>query len=334
MALKTYGMADASVDALHGRYIAVLGYGAQGSAHAKNLRDSGCKVVVGQRPGGARYAEAVADGFVPISISEATKMSDLVIFGLPDDRAGEIFRNEIAENLRKGSTLGFIHGFAIHYRQVVPPPEVDVVLVAPKAQGAGVRSLFLAGRGPAALVAVHQDATGRALQTALGWAAGIGAARAGILETTFRDETETDLFGEQAVLCGGLSAMITAAFETLVAAGYPPELAYFECCHEVKLLADLIQAGGISYMRSRVSSTARYGDLTRGPRIISSAVKAEMAKILAEVRGGEFAREFLSDSQAGAPQAKELEALGAMHAIETIGKQMRDLALGPGAARM
>ncbi len=333
MPLRTFGIGDASVESLRNMRIAVLGYGSQGSAQAKNLRDSGCKVIVGQRPNSSRYGNAIADGFSPISISEAAKIGDLLIFGLPDDRCGEIFMHEIAPHLKPNCTLGFIHGFAIHYAEIVPPPQIDVVLVAPKAQGAGVRSLFLAGRGPAALVAVHQDATGNALKTALGWAAGIGAARAGILQTTFRDETETDLFGEQAVLCGGLTAMITAAFETLVAAGYPPELAYFECCHEVKLLADLIQAGGITHMRERISSTARFGDLTRGPRIVSAAVKAEMSNMLQEIRDGAFAREFLEDARAGAPLSRRLQEQGARHPIEIVGKQMRELALGVGAAQ-
>lgn len=333
MTLKRYGIADACIGPIEKSLIAVLGYGAQGSAHAKNLRDSGCQVIIGQRDGSSRHAEALADGFQPVPIAEAARRGDLIIFGLPDDRAAEIYRGEIRPHVRNGCTLGFIHGFAIHYDQIKPPPDVDVILVAPKAQGAGVRSLFLAGRGPAALVAVHQDATGRALSTALAWAAGIGAARAGILETTFREETETDLFGEQAVLCGGLSALITAAFETLVDAGYPAELAYFECCHEVKLLADLIHAGGITHMRSRISSTARFGDLTRGPRIVSQAVKAEMSRMLAEIRNGEFAREFLRDAEDGGPRAKSLLEKGAKHAIETIGKQMRDMALGPNATQ-
>lgn len=333
MQLKIFGLGDASVDTLRNKRIAILGYGSQGSAHAKNLRDSGCTVIVGQRPESSRHADAIADGFSPVSISEAAKIGDLLIFGLPDDRSGEIFRREIAPHLKPNCTLGFIHGFAIHYAEIVPPPGVDVVLVAPKAQGAGVRRLFLAGRGPAALVAVHQDASGSALEIALGWAAGIGAARAGILQTTFRDETETDLFGEQAVLCGGLTAMITAAFDTLLEAGYPPELAYFECCHEVKLLADLIQAGGITYMRSRISSTARFGDLTRGPRIVSAAVKAQMSSILQEIRSGEFAREFLEDARAGSPRAKMLLEQGAKNPIEIAGRPMRELALGASATK-
>jgi ketol-acid reductoisomerase len=328
MALKRYGARDADLKPLLGQTVAVLGYGSQGSAQAKNLRDSGCKVLVGQRLGSPRHETAVADGFAPVPIRDAVRGADLVVLALPDDQVGKIYRDELAGVVRPGQALGFIHGFAIHYKLVQPPLDVDVVLVAPKAQGAGVRSLFVAGRGPAALLAVHQNATGRALQTALAWAAGIGAGRAGILETTFKDETETDLFGEQAVLCGGLSALITAAFETLVEAGYPPELAYFECCHEVKLLADLIHTGGITAMRERISSTARFGDLTRGPRIIDAAVGAHMREVLAEIQSGRFAAEFLRDAEAGGQRAiAELEK-GARHPIEAIGRDMRGLAFG------
>ncbi|MBI5866084.1 MAG: ketol-acid reductoisomerase [Planctomycetes bacterium] len=326
--LRSFDSRDARVSDIQDLRIAVLGYGSQGSAHALNLRDAGCKVVVGQRPGGARFQQARDDGFVPCGLAEAAGPADLIIFALPDDRMGTIFRSELAPALRPGQTLGFIHGFAIHYQQITPPHDVDVVLVAPKAQGAGVRSLYVAGRGPAALVAVGQDATGRALRTALGWAAGIGAARAGILETTFRDETETDLFGEQAVLCGGITALIKSAFETLVEAGYPPELAYFECCHELKLLADLIHAGGITYMRERISSTARYGDLTRGPRLVDDAVRSRMRAMLEEIRSGSFAREFLDDAAAGAAKSRALMQRDAAHPIEATGAAMRRLALG------
>lgn len=328
MTLKRYGARDADLSPLLGRTIAVLGYGSQGSAQAKNLRDSGCKVLVGQRSGSPRHAAAVADGFAPVPMRDAVRLAELVIFALPDDQVGDVFRDDLAGAVRPGQALGFIHGFAIHYKLIQPPLDVDVILVAPKAQGAGVRSLFVAGRGPAALVAVHQDATGRALRTALAWAAGIGAGRAGILETTFQDETETDLFGEQAVLCGGLSALITAAFETLVEAGYPAELAYFECCHEVKLLADLIQAGGITAMRERISSTARFGDLTRGPRIVDAAVRDRMGEILAEIQDGRFTAEFLRDTQSGGQRAKDGMTKSAGHPIEPIGREMRGLAFG------
>ncbi len=325
----------ASVEALRGKTVAVLGFGSQGSAHALNLRDSGCRVVVAQRPGGPRYDEAVAAGFEPRSIAQAVQQADVLIFGLPDDAAGEIHAREIAPHLRPGQTLGFLHGFVIHYRLIQPPPDVDVVLVAPKAQGRGVRAQFLAGRGVLSLIAVAQDATGSARATALGWAAGIGSHRAGLLETTFADETETDLFGEQAVLCGGLSALIRAGFDTLVAAGYPPELAYFECCHEVKLLADLICEGGITYMRERISSTARFGDLTRGGRIIDDTVRARMRDVLAEIRSGDFAREFLEDARAGGRRSSQLLARDRDHPLETVGRALRKLMRGgaspPGA---
>ena len=332
MNLRRFGPREADVGALHGRTIAILGYGSQGSAQAKNLRDAGCTVVIGQRDGGARHAAALADGFQPVSLHAAARQADLVIFGLPDESIGEIARTELSGVLRSGQTLGFIHGFAIHYKLFEPPRDVDVVLVAPKAQGAGVRSLFVAGRGPMALVAVHQDATGRALQTALAWAGGIGAARAGILETTVKDETETDLFGEQAVLCGGLSALITAAFDTLVAAGYPRELAYFECCHEVKLLADLIHAGGITAMREKISSTARFGDLTRGPRIVDADVRTRLREILTEIQNGGFAAEFLRDVESGGRRAAERMAAGARHPIEAVGREVRQLAFGTSEA--
>ncbi len=318
---------EASVEALADKTVAVLGFGAQGSAHALNLRDSGCRVIVAQRPG-PRHAQALAAGFEPCAVREATERADLLIFGLPDDTAGEIYATDIAPHLRAGQTLGFLHGFAIHYRLIEPPPEVDVVLVAPKAQGRGVRSEFLAGRGVLALVAIAQDATGSAKATALGWAAGIGSNRAGLLETTFADETETDLFGEQAVLCGGLSALIRAGFDTLVEAGYPPELAYFECCHEVKLLADLICEGGITYMRERISSTARYGDLTRGPRVVDDTTRQHMRTILAEIRSGKFAREFLEDTRAGAPRSRTLLERDRHHPLESVGRTLRALMRG------
>lgn len=327
-ALRQIPGSEARLDELRERTVAVLGFGAQGHAHALNLRDAGCRVLIGQRPG-RRAAEALSAGFEVVPIEEAVRRADLLIFGLPDDAAGAIYAAQIAPHLRAGQTLGFIHGFAIHYRLVQPPTTVSTILVAPKAQGHAVRGEFLAGRGVLALVAVHHDADGRARDTALAWAAGIGAARAGILETTFADETETDLFGEQAVLCGGLTALITAGFETLVAAGYPPELAYFECCHEVKIIADLIHSHGIHAMRERISSTARYGDVTRGGRIVNARVRAEMQSILAEIRSGEFAREFLAspqplrDASTGAKNASDAGAL-----LEAVGARMRALMWG------
>jgi len=317
----------AKVEALAGRRIAVLGYGAQGRAHALNLRDSGCDVVVAQRSGGPRHASAVADHFLPLEIRTAVEAADLLVFALADDVAPAVYESQIAPELRPGQALGFLHGFVIHYGLIRPPDNVDVLLVAPKAQGRAVRDAYVAGRGVPVLIAVQQDATGRARELALGWAAGIGAHRALLLETTFRDETETDLFGEQAVLCGGLTALIKAAFETLVAADYPAELAYFECCHEVKLLADLIHDHGISGMRERISSTARYGDLTRGPRLINEQTRAELRKMLEEIRSGAFAREFLADQRTGG-RAGELAQRDRTHAVEQVGERLRRLMRG------
>ena len=319
---------SASLTPLRNRTIAVLGYGAQGSAHARNLRDSGLDVIVAQRPGGPRYDAARSAGFDPVDIATAAQRGDLLIFGLPDDSAGAIYAEEMRPHLRAGQALGFIHGFAIHYGRIVPPPDVDVVLVAPKAQGRGVRDEYVAGRGVLSLIAVHQDATGRARETALAWAAGIGSQRAGILETTIADETETDLFGEQAVLCGGLSALIRAGFDTLVAAGYPEELAYFECCHEIKLLADLIHERGISGMREQVSSTARFGDVTRGARVVDEHVRAELRAILAEIRSGAFAREMLEDHAEGDARVRALCERDRAHPIEAVGARLRELMWG------
>lgn len=323
MALRRFGPDEARVELLAGMTIAVLGYGSQGEAHARNLRDSGLRVIVAQRPGGARYAAALAAGFEPMEPTAAVRSADLLIFGWPDEAIPALYDEHVRPHLRTGQALGFMHGFVITYCRINPPPDVDVILVAPKAQGRGVRNEYLGGRGVFALVAVEQDATGRALDTALGWAAGIGAGRAGILQTTFRDETETDLFGEQAVLCGGLTALIKAGFETLVEAGYPPELAYFECCHEIKLLADLIHEGGITYMRERISNAARYGDLTRGPRVIGPPVRAAMRQILAEIRSGEFATELAAEAAGGYRRFHELTERDRAHPLERVGQELR-----------
>jgi ketol-acid reductoisomerase len=318
----------ATVNPLVDKTVGVLGFGSQGQAHALNLRDSGCRVLVAQRRGGARYEAAVQAGFEPGAVEDAARTADLLIFGLPDEAAPEVYRQQIRPALRAGQTLGFMHGFVIHYGQITPPKDVDVVLVAPKGQGRAVRSEYVAGRGIVSLIAVHQDVSGGARRTALAWAAGIGSARAGIIETSFKDETETDLFGEQAVLCGGLTALIKAAFETLVGAGYPPELAYFECCHEVKLIADLVYEGGITHMRERISNTARFGDLTRGPRVIGPEAHEALRKMLQEIRSGRFAREWLAESQAGRPRFTELTERDRGHPIEQVGREIRRMMWG------
>jgi ketol-acid reductoisomerase len=314
---------DAALQAFRDRTVAVLGYGAQGHAHALNLRDSGCRVLVAQRTGSPRYSQACADGFEPLTVDVAAERADVLLFGLPDEVAPAVYRAELAPRLRPGQTLGFMHGFCIHYGQIVPPAAVDVVLIGPKAQGRGVRSAFLAGAGAPALLAVHQDATGRGRETALGWAMALGSHRAAIFETTFALETETDLFGEQAVLCGGLTALIKAAFETLVEAGYPPELAYFECCHEVKLVADLIQERGLNGMRAQISGTARFGDLTRGPRVIGPAARAALRAILDEIRSGAFAREWIAEAGQGGPNLRRLLETEQRHPLEVVGRRIR-----------
>ena len=319
---------DIRIDALRNETVAVIGYGSQGHAHALNLRDSGVRTIVAQRRGGPRYEAAVRDGFEPVEIEEAVRAARLLVLGLPDESLPRVFEESIRPALRSGQTLGFMHGFVMHYQQIRPPPEIDVVLVAPKSQGRGVRSEFVAGRGVVSLIAVHQDASGQARQIALAWAAGIGSGRAGVLETTFQDETETDLFGEQAVLCGGLTALIKAAYETLVEAGYPPELAYFECCHEIKLLADLIHDGGITHMRERISNTARFGDLTRGPRVVGSQTRAAMREVLEEIRSGKFAREWIAESARGRPTFDELTNRDRAHPIEKTGAAIRKMMWG------
>ncbi len=325
MPVTIYYEKDASLDPLKGKTVAVLGYGSQGHAHSLNMRDSGLKVVIGQRPGSKNYDLAKQHGFAPLPISEAVKVADLVILALPDETQGPIYRNEIAPNLKPGAALGFTHGFNIHFGQIVAPEGVDVVLIAPKGPGHLVRSEFERGGGVPNLVAIHKDATGKARQIALAWATGIGGTRAGVIETTFKDETETDLFGEQVVLCGGVSALIKAAFETLVNAGYPEELAYFECMHEMKLIVDLFYQGGISYMRYSVSNTATYGDLTRGPRIVTDETRKEMVKILKEIQTGQFARDWLLECQVGKPMFNALEQADKTHPLEVVGRRLRKM---------
>jgi ketol-acid reductoisomerase len=323
--MKVYYDKDADLKALKNKTVAVIGYGSQGHAHAQNLRDSGVKVVIGQRPGGPNWNQAKQDGFKPVTAGEAAEQADLVMLLLPDQVQAEVYEKEIRPVIEAGDTLAFAHGFNIHFNQIVPPAEVDVVLIAPKGPGHLVRRVFAEGGAVPALVAVHQDATGMALKTGLAYAKGIGATRAGVIETTFKEETETDLFGEQAVLCGGLTALATAGFETLVAAGYQPEVAYFECLHELKLIVDLMYEGGMARMRYSISDTAEYGDYTRGPRIINDAVRAEMKKILGEIQQGAFAREFILENKAGKPHFLAMRRLLAEHPIEQVGQRLRGM---------
>ena len=316
---------DASLDALNGKTVAVLGFGSQGHAHAQNLRDSGVKVLVAQREGSANYRLAVEAGFKPVSVEEAVKVADLIIVTLPDEVQPEVYNRYIAPNLKAGQTLGFTHGFNVHFKTIVPPKNVNVIMVAPKGPGHLVRSEFEKGGGVPCLMAVHQDASKTAKKLALAWARGIGGARSGIIVTTFKDECETDLFGEQVVLCGGLAALIKAGFETLIEAGYPPEMAYFECCHEVKLITDLIYQGGLDYMRYSISNTAEYGDLTRGPRIITDKTKKEMKKILKEIQEGKFASEFRKEYEGGMKNFKRLYEKDKKHPVEVTGKKLRKM---------
>jgi ketol-acid reductoisomerase len=321
--MKVYYDNDADLSLLKDKVIAVLGYGSQGHAHALNLRDSGLNVVVGLKPGGPSWERAKKDGFEPMLPKEACEKADLIMILVPDQTQPALYKECIEPVLKPGKMLLFAHGFNIHYGQIIPPAEVDVAMVAPKGPGHLVRREFERGAGVPCLVAVHQNASGKALEKALAYAKGIGGTRAGVIETTFKEETETDLFGEQVVLCGGVSALIKAGFETLVEAGYQPEIAYFECLHELKLIVDLIYEGGLAFMRYSISDTAEYGDLTRGPRIINEAVRAEMKKILKEIQTGEFAREWILENQAGRPVLNALRKKEAEHPIEEVGARLR-----------
>ena len=323
--MKVYYDKDAKLSHLKRRKIAIIGYGSQGHAHALNLRDSGMNVVVGLREGSGSWEKAKKAGFDVRTVDEAASWADVVMLLAPDTSQKEIYESGIGHNLEPGNAIAFGHGLNIHYGMIKPPPNVDVFMVAPKAPGHTVRSEYMEDSGVPALIAVAQDATGKAKDLALAYAKAIGAGRAGIIETTFKDETETDLFGEQCVLCGGLTALITAGFETLVEAGYPPEMAYFECLHEVKLIVDLIYEGGISNMRYSISDTAKYGDVTRGPRIINDSVKAEMKRVLAEIQSGEFAREWILENQAGRTVYNALLKKGENHPIEEVGRRLRGM---------
>ena len=316
---------DAPLSPVEGKTVAIIGYGSQGHAHAQNLRDSGINVIVGQRPGSANYDLAVKHGFEPVSAAEAAEKADIIMMLVPDHVQGDIYRDSIAPGLKAGNMLMFSHGFNIHFGQIVPPEDVDVAMVAPKGPGHLVRREYEIGAGVPCLVAIHQDATGNALETALGYANGIGGARGGVIETTFREETETDLFGEQCVLCGGAAELIKAGFETLVNAGYQPEIAYFECCHELKLIVDLIYEGGLANMRYSISDTAEYGDLTRGKRIITDETRKEMRKILDEIQSGEFAKEWLLENKVNRPAFNAMRRQQAEHPIEEVGARLRDM---------
>ena len=315
---------DGNLDYLSGRKVAIIGYGSQGHAHALNLRDSGVDVIVAESSPRS-IAKAEAAGLKVMTAAEAAKAANVVMILVPDHIQAELYNSEIAPHMTAGKTLMFAHGFNIHFGAVIPPPDIDVSMVAPKAPGHRVRELFTEGVGVPALVAVQQNATGQALERALAYALALGCLKAGVLDTTFREETESDLFGEQAVLCGGASELIRAGFETLVEAGYAPEIAYFECLHELKLIVDLIQEGGLSYMRYSVSDTAEYGDYTRGPRIINAQTRAEMKKILAEIQSGEFAKQWIAENKSGRHNFLAMRKAAETDQLETVGKSLRDM---------
>jgi ketol-acid reductoisomerase len=320
---RMYYDQDANLDLLTNKTVAIIGYGSQGHAHALNLKDSGVNVVVGLYEGSKSAEKAKAGGLTVHPVAKAAEVADLIMILLPDEVQKTVYKNEIEPHLTDGKILACAHGFNIHFAQIVPPANVDAIMVAPKGPGHLVRRTYEQGEGVPCLFAVYQDASGQARDRAMAYAKGIGGTRAGILETTFREETETDLFGEQAVLCGGLSALIKAGFETLIEAGYQPELAYFECLHEVKLIVDLVVEGGLAKMRDSISNTAEYGDYTRGPRIVTDETRAEMRKILSEIQSGQFAREFVLENQAGKPGFTAMRRQEAEHPVEEVGKDLR-----------
>jgi len=320
---KIYYESDANLELIKGKTIGVIGYGSQGHAHALNLRDSGCNVLVGERAGSKSWQAAQEAGLRVDSAEVVAREADIIVMLVPDQLQRQVYYESVESSLSAGKMLMFAHGFNIHYGQIQPSPDIDVTMIAPKAPGHRMRELFTSGLGVPALVAVHQNATEAAKQVALAYAKGIGCARAGVLETTFAEETETDLFGEQTVLCGGVTALVKAAFETLVAAGYQPEIAYFECMHELKLLTDLMHEGGMAYMRYSISDTAEYGDYTRGPKVIDEHVKQSMKQILGNIQSGAFAREWILENQAGRPSFMALRRQNAEHPIEQVGKELR-----------
>ncbi|TET54102.1 MAG: ketol-acid reductoisomerase [Actinobacteria bacterium] len=323
--VKIYSQEDANIDVLKDKTIAVIGYGNQGHAHALNLKDSGLNVVVGLRPGSKSTSKAESAGLKVLPVAEAAKVADVIMMLIPDQVQKKAYDSDIANNLEEGNALMFAHGFNIHFGRIKPSDNIDVLMIAPKGPGHMVRKVYEEGRGVPALIAIQQDYTGNALQIGLAYADGIGASRAGILETTFREETETDLFGEQTVLCGGLSELIKAGFDTLVAAGYQPEVAYFECLHEVKLIADLVHEKGITGMRAAISDTAEYGDITMGKKIINQTVRKAMAEAMERIQKGEFAEEWIAESDAGCPNFNKQREEQSKHQIENVGKEVRSL---------
>ena len=325
MTMNIYYDKDADLSLIQGRKVTIIGYGSQGHAHANNLKDSGVDVVVGLRPGSASAAKAEAAGLTVKPIEEAVKEADVVMILAPDEHQAALYREQVGPNMKQGAALAFAHGFNIHFEQIVPREDLDVIMIAPKGPGHLVRSTYTQGGGVPSLIAVYQNASGQAKEIALAYASANGGGRAGVIETSFKEETETDLFGEQAVLCGGATALVQAGFETLVEAGYAPEMAYFECLHELKLIVDLMYEGGIANMRYSISNTAEYGDLTRGPRIITEQTKQEMSRILKEIQSGEFAREFILENQAGQATLKAKRRIGREHQIEEVGARLRDM---------
>lgn len=323
--LKVYYDNDANLGILEGKKVVILGYGSQGHAQAQNLKDSGIEVIVGLRADSASISKAENDGLNVMNIADAVKNADIIQILLPDERQREVYLKDILPNLKAGATLSFAHGFNVHFNQIIPPKNVDVIMVAPKSPGHMVRRMYQQGVGVPALIAIHQDATGRAKDLALAFAKGIGSTKAGVIETSFREETETDLFGEQAVLCGGATALVKAGFEVLVESGYQPEMAYFECLHELKLIVDLMYEGGLSSMRYSISDTAQWGDMTRGPRVINENVKDEMRQILWEIQSGQFAKEWVLENQTNRPEFIALENLDKDHPIEKVGAKLRDM---------
>lgn len=324
--MKMYYDSDCNLELLKGKTIAIIGYGSQGHAHAQNLRDSGVKVIIGLRNPSSKTAEAARNaGFEVLQNAEAAKAGDMIMFTFPDQDQPETYKKDIESNLAPGKVLMFAHGFSIHFNQIVPPDFVDVIMVAPKGPGHTVRSQYTEGRGVPSLIAIYQDSSGRAKEYALAYAAGIGAGRAGILETTFKEETETDLFGEQAVLCGGVTELIKAGFDTLVEAGYQPEIAYFECCHELKLIVDLINSGGLSFMRYSISDTAEYGDYVTGKRIITDETRKEMKDVLLEIQNGTFAKKWILENKANKPSFLAMRRMESEHQIEKVGTELRKM---------